>query len=293
MFKKKTSDKEKPEGCAVQGGAAPDRAAEDQELKESMDRIKHKIVVLSGKGGVGKSTVAVNLAAELASGKNQVGLLDVDIHGPSVPRLLGLQSGKIGAVDEKKLMPVDYNSNFKVMSIGFMLEKEEDAIVWRGPLKHSIIKQFLKDVLWGNLDYLVVDSPPGTGDEPLAVCQLIDKPAGAVIVTTPQEVSLSDVRKSISFCRQLNIPVLGVVENMSGFVCPHCGEETPVFKNGGGEVMAKDMGVAFLGRIPLEPGIAENGDDGRPFSSHDKTSGSAGSRAFADIVEKIIKEVKK
>jgi Mrp family chromosome partitioning ATPase len=270
-------------GCQSGGAAAADQ--DTLALKENMARIAHKILVLSGKGGVGKSTVAANLAVALAARGLGTGLLDIDIHGPSAPKLLGLDGARLMATDDGKIIPVDYSDHLKMMSVGFMLNSSDDAVIWRGPLKYGIIKQFLKDVLWGNLDYLIVDSPPGTGDEPLSVCQLIGDADGAVIVTTPQDVALIDVRKSINFCRQLNMPVLGVVENMSGFVCPHCGKESSIFKNGGGRDMAHDMGVPFLGSIPLEPAIVEQGDAGRPFHAAGANEPSPAQRAFAEIVE--------
>jgi Mrp family chromosome partitioning ATPase len=260
--------------------------AEDaQALREAMSKITHKIVVLSGKGGVGKSTVAVNLAVSLAEKKYRTGLLDVDIHGPSVPGLLGLQGAPVSGSPQGKLLPVEFSDYLKVISIGFLLSDRNDAIIYRGPMKHSVIKQFLTDVDWGDLDYLIIDSPPGTGDEPLSVCQLIADAEGAVIVTTPQEVALSDVRKSINFCHKLNMPVLGVVENMSGFICPHCGKESYIFKKDGGRKMAKEMDVPFLGSIPLEPGIMEQGDAGEPFCL--SSSPSVAAESFKNIVEKL------
>ncbi|MBN2381812.1 P-loop NTPase [bacterium] len=237
---------------------------EQQQLDERLSQIKHKVLVLSGKGGVGKSTVAANLAISLALHGKQVGLLDIDIHGPSIPRLFGLVGHTVTGT-EAGLVPVLYRDNLKIMSIGFLLARTDDAVIWRGPLKYNMIKQFLKDVDWGRLDYLVVDSPPGTGDEPLSVAQLIKNPAGAVVVTTPQELSLIDVRKSIEFCRALKMPVLGVIENMSGFVCPHCGNRSDIFKSGGGQTMAESMKVPFLGKVPIEPQLVISSDDGVPF----------------------------
>ncbi len=247
----------------------PQESQEDfldrQKLESRMCRIGRKIVVLSGKGGVGKSTVAVNLAAALADAGKRVGLLDVDIHGPSIPTMLGLEGTQITG-PEGEMTPVDAGG-IKVLSIGFFLENPDHAVVWRGPMKYGVIKQFLKDAAWGELDYLVIDSPPGTGDEPLSVCQLA-KPDGAVIVTTPQKVAAVDVRKSITFCRLLEVPVLGVVENMSGFACPHCGQVTPILRSGGGRKISDDMGVPFLGSIPIDPAMAESGDSGRIFLRH-------------------------
>ena len=241
--------------------------AEQEQIRKKLKQIKHQVLVLSGKGGVGKSTVAVNLAMSLAlSGKN-VGLLDIDIHGPSVPKILGIEK-EIVQMEGNTLLPVEMTENLKVMSIGFLLHQSDDAVIWRGPMKYQRIQQCLKDVQWGILDFLIVDSPPGTGDEPLSIVQLLENADGAVIVTTPQEVALSDVRKCISFCNNLNLSVLGVLENMSGFVCPKCGEKTDVFKSGGGETMARQMGVPFLGRIPIDPQIVRACDSGRPYVQH-------------------------
>jgi Mrp family chromosome partitioning ATPase len=244
-----------------------------QQLQSRLCRIAHKIVVLSGKGGVGKSTVAVNLAMALKLAGKRVGLLDIDIHGPSVPTMLGLDH-LMTRGDEEGLLPLELEG-IKVMSIGFLLQNRNDAVIWRGPMKHNVIKQFLKDVAWGDLDYLIVDSPPGTGDEPLAVCQLIGQLDGAVIVTTPQRVAEQDVRKSITFCHQLRVPVLGVVENMSGFICPKCGEMTHILPAGGGKRLAVDMRVRFLGSIPMDPAIAEACDSGHVFIHHYSTSATA------------------
>ncbi len=245
---------------------APEEYADRRKLQAALCRIKHKIIVLSGKGGVGKSTVAVNLATALALHGLRVGLLDVDIHGPSVPTMLGLEKeslkGNAGA-----LFPVEFNG-LKVMSLGFLLQNLDDAVIWRGPMKMGVIKQFLTDVQWGDLDYLVVDVPPGTGDEPLSICQLIQPLDGAVIVTTPQKVAAVDVRKSVSFCRRLNVPVLGVIENMSGFACPKCGEVTRILPEGGGHKIASDMNVLFLGAIPMDPAVAKAGDAGHAFISN-------------------------
>lgn len=247
-----------------QGPGPGDRELEAQRKLESrLSRIRRKVVVLSGKGGVGKSTVAVNLAISLKMAGKRVGLLDVDIHGPSVPTMLGLEGASVGG-DPEALIPVDLDG-LKVLSIGFLLRSADDAVIWRGPMKMQVIRQFLGDVAWGDLDWLVVDSPPGTGDEPLSVIQLAGKLDGAVIVTTPQKVAAVDVRKSITFCRKLDVPILGVVENMSGFACPRCGEVTPILRSGGGRKTAEDMQVPFLGSIPIDPAIAEACDGGRAF----------------------------
>ncbi|OPZ97446.1 MAG: Septum site-determining protein MinD [Planctomycetes bacterium ADurb.Bin412] len=263
-----------------------DEFLENQMLADRLDKIDHKILVMSGKGGVGKSTVAVNLAVTLSLSGYSVGLLDVDIHGPSIPRLLKLDGKKV-EIRAGQILPLAASENLKVMSIGFLLQNRDDALIWRGPMKMGIIKQFLKDVEWGKLDYLVIDSPPGTGDEPLSICQLIPNLTGAVIVTSPQELSLSDVRKSITFCRQLKLPMLGVVENMSGFACPHCGKVTDIFSTGGGEKMASQMSVPFLGRVPIDPRVCLAGDAGEPYVYHYAKTEAA--QALEKIAEPILK----
>jgi Mrp family chromosome partitioning ATPase len=264
----------------IRGGAAPTAAggpgahgcpehATEAELDEArlasrLARIRHTIVVLSGKGGVGKSTVSVNLAVALAERGKQVGLLDIDLHGPSVPKMLHLEGQPIQSHDGAAL-PVEFTMNLKVMSIGFFLASEDQAVIWRGPRKFSMIRQLLADVEWGDLDYLIVDAPPGTGDEPLAVLELLGDIDGAVVVTTPQQLSITDVRKSIDFCQQLKCKVLGVVENMSTLVCPHCGDVIELFGSRGGEALARDAGVPYLGAIPMDPAVAISGDSGRPY----------------------------
>ena len=259
--------------------------SEQKELNVRMGQIKHKIMVLSGKGGVGKSTVAANIAVTLSMEGMKVGLLDSDFHGPSIPTLLNLED-HYPEVHGKTMLPIEYNENLKVMSIGFLIPNKDDAVIWRGPMKMNVLKQLLTDVEWGDLDYLIIDVPPGTGDEPLSVAQLMPDIDGGIIVTTPQNLSLNDVRKSISFCRQLNVPVVGVVENMSGLICPHCHKLINVFKTGGGEKMAREMGVPFLGSIPLDPRIVETSDSGDPFVFNYKDSEAA--KAFRGVVEPII-----
>jgi Mrp family chromosome partitioning ATPase/predicted Fe-Mo cluster-binding NifX family protein len=257
--------------------------AERRKLRSRLCRIGHKVAVLSGKGGVGKSTVAVNLAVALMLAGKRVGLLDVDIHGPSIPTMLGLEGKTIEARGDD-LLPVDMDG-LKVMSLGFLLRNPDDAVIWRGPMKIGVIKQFLTEVAWDDLDYLIIDSPPGTGDEPLTICQLIEGLDGAVIVTTPQKVATVDVRKSITFCRQLNVPVLGVVENMSGFVCPKCGEVTSVLSAGGGRRIAEEMQTPFLGSIPMDPLIARACDNGLAFVQHYAASPTA--KIMRDIIAPI------
>ncbi|MGV8083479.1 MAG: P-loop NTPase [Coriobacteriia bacterium] len=238
----------------------------EKRLSDRISNIKHKVAVISGKGGVGKSTVAVNLAVSLMLAGKKVGLLDVDVHGPSVPTMLGMEDAAIG-ISEDGIHPAEMNG-LKVMSIGFLLQSADDAIIWRGPAKFGAIRQFIGDVVWGELDYLIIDSPPGTGDEMLSVAHIIGKLDGAVVVTTPQKVSAVDVRKSVSFCRTLEIPVIGIVENMSGFACPHCGETTPILSMGGGKKIAEDMNVPYLGAIPIDPQVAVAGDAGQAFIHH-------------------------
>ncbi len=261
-----------------------------QKLENRLSRIKHKIVVLSGKGGVGKSTVAVSIAATLMSSGKRIGLLDIDIHGPSIPTMLGLEGMEVHGT-EHGFMPVQLG-NMKVMSLGFLLKTPDDAVIWRGPIKMGVIKQFLKDVFWGDLDFLIIDSPPETGDELLSVCQLISSVDGAVIVTTPQKLASVDVRKSINFCRQLKVPVLGIVENMSGFVCPKCGEVTQILCSGGGRKISEDMDVPFLGSIPIDSKIAEACDTGVAFVLHYPSTPTAGIiKGIVDQIAAVKKEI--
>ena len=286
MEDKKTCDSCGEESCSAkkQGkNENQEEYADRRRLQARLCRIQHKIVVLSGKGGVGKSTVAVNLATALALHGLRVGLLDVDIHGPSVPTMLGLEGESLKG-NPGELFPVEFGG-LKVMSLGFLLQNPDDAVIWRGPMKMGVIKQFLTDMNWGDLDYLIIDAPPGTGDEPLSLCQLIQPLTGAVIVTTPQKIAAIDVRKSISFCRRVNVPVLGVVENMSGFVCPKCGELTQILPEGGGRKIASDMKVPFLGAIPIDPGIAQSGDTGKVFIYH--SSQTPTGKIMQDIIDQI------
>jgi Mrp family chromosome partitioning ATPase/predicted Fe-Mo cluster-binding NifX family protein len=261
------------------------QALEQQALQDRMKTIRHKMLILSGKGGVGKSTVAANLAQTLARDGHRVGLLDVDIHGPSIPKLMGIM-GQVPQMGEQTISPVQVGNNLSVMSMGSLLQHQDLAVIWRGPLKMGAIKQFLKDVEWGELDFLIIDSPPGTGDEPLSVAQLIPDMDGAILVTSPQDLSVMDVRKTITFCRQLHLPVLGVIENMSGLICPHCGKEVDVFKKGGGERMAREMNVPFLGSIPIDPQVVEASDAGEPFISKHPESPTA--MAFEKTVQALL-----
>jgi len=254
------------QGATSEHAPCGSQTEDELRLREQVSRFRHKVIVLSGKGGVGKSTVSVNMATALALEGKTVGLLDIDIHGPSVPTMLGLESVSVESCEDG-ILPVEIG-NLKVMSLGFLLQSQDDAVIWRGPMKMGVIEQLLKDVVWGDLDYLVVDSPPGTGDELLSICQLLGDVDGAVIVTTPQKVSAIDVRKSITFCRKLQLPIIGVVENMSGFACPHCGETTSILRKGGGSQIASDMGVPLLTSIPIDPQIATACDNGRSFINH-------------------------
>ena len=285
MSKDKCDEKESCQSCDTSEKCSQEEkdAHEQKMLDERMAYVKHKFMVVSGKGGVGKSTVATNLAITLAKEGYEVGLMDADIHGPNIPKMLGIEDERPGASTEG-LLPITTIHNLKVMSIAFFLKSKDDAVIWRGPLKHSMIKQFLGEVCWGDLDYLIIDLPPGTGDEALSVAHLLKGIDGAVIVTTPQDVALLDSRKAVTFTRQLKLPLVGIVENMSGFNCPHCNKPIDLFKKGGGEKAAREMLVPFLGRIPIDPEIVVSGDSGTPLvgmSGHEEVK-----NAFNEISEK-------
>lgn len=265
-----------------------DLMAEQRAIAENLSKVKHKVLIISGKGGVGKSTVAINLAYGLAFHGKSVGILDTDIHGPNIPKMLGSEGQYNQASEDNRIIPLNVNG-IRVISLASFLPDKDAPIVWRGPLKMKAIQQFLTDVEWGTLDYLVIDSPPGTGDEPLSTCQLISNIDGSIIVTTPQEVALLDSRKSVKFSQMLKVPVLGILENMSGLVCPHCGKCIELFKMGGGEKAAKELRVPFLGRVPIDPNIVTTGDDGRPFI-YDYSKTEAG-RALQEIVLRVIERV--
>lgn len=226
--------------------------------------VRHVILVLSGKGGVGKSTVSTNLASALAAHGRQVGLLDLDIHGPSIPTMLGIQDER-PVVLGKAMEPVQVTGNLVVMSMGFLLPDASSPVIWRGPMKMAAIRQFLEEVNWGELDYLIVDLPPGTGDEALTIAQLAPNVKGAVIVTTPQDVAVIDAMKAAKFIEKLGLPVIGIIENMSGMTCPHCGGAIDLFGRGGGEKAAADLNVPFLGAVPIDPAMVKAGDEGRPY----------------------------
>jgi Mrp family chromosome partitioning ATPase len=246
-------------------------------------QVRRRILVMSGKGGVGKSTIAVNLALGFAAEGLATGLLDADLHGPSVPKLLGLEQDTLQS-EGQALLPVELGG-LKVMSMGFAL-KPDQAAIWRGPMKAGVVEQFVKQVQWGALDVLVVDCPPGTGDEHLSVHQALGQVEGAVIVTTPQQVATLDARKAITFCRSSRIPVLGIVENMSGFICPACATCTPVFQTGGGARMAAELGLPFLGSLPLDPSVGAGGESGRPrlFAGGQ----NAAAQAFQPILQNLL-----
>lgn len=273
------------ETCASKGHCGEPK---EDPVGPTLAKIGHVLIVLSGKGGVGKSTVAANIAVGLAARGRRVGLLDVDVHGPSAPKLFGLQ-GQRAMGDGEKLLPVEAYG-VKVMSTGLVLDTDDAPVVWRGPLKAGVIRQFIGEVRWGELDYLIVDCPPGTGDEPLSVCQLMPEADGAVLVTTPQQVATLDVSKSIVFCRQLGMRIVGLIENMSGFTCPCCGTFTPIFRTGGGEELAGRYGIPFLGKLPIATEIGESGDAGTPFAVTCPDSPAA--KAFGAVVDGILADAR-
>lgn len=274
MNKQNESEEEKKAQREMQSG----------EIKERLNLIKNKILVMSGKGGVGKSSVAAHLAVGLARRGYQIGLMDVDLHGPSIPRMLGLKGSLRPGMQGGKMMPVQYLENMGVMSIEVIMDDKDSATIWRGPLKSNIIRQFISDIEWMDLDFLIIDSPPGTGDEPLTVAHTVPD-AKAVIVTTPQEISLADVRKSIRFCRQVNMEILGIVENMSGLICPKCKKEIDLFNRHGGELTAEREGLNLLGTLPIEPEVVNSGDMGTMSIFQDEELPFT--KAFGAILDKI------
>lgn len=290
MVENKCEDRKPCESCEVSPkcSTVAKKEHEQKRLQEKLHHIRCKVMVMSGKGGVGKSTVATNLAASLALRGYQVGILDADLHGPDVPRMLGIEGQHLISKGDG-VEPVEVFAGFKAVSMALLAQEPDKAIVWRGPLKHSAIRQFLRDVNWGDLDFLFIDLPPGTGDEPLSVSKLIKEVDGAVIVTTPQDVALLDSRKAVSFSKQINIPVLGIVENMSGMTCPHCGESIDLFKIGGGEKAAKELGVPFLGRIPIDPQVVLSCDSGEPFVA--KAYESLAKTAFIQVIQNLLEQL--
>jgi ATP-binding protein involved in chromosome partitioning len=263
-----------------------ERGIKEQEemLKIRMRKIKHKVAVISGKGGVGKSTVTVNLAMAFAINGYRVGILDADIHGPSIPKMLGLSGHRL-EVGPPGIFPAIGPLGIRVTSIDFLLPDENTPVIWRGPLKMTAIRQFLSDIVWGDLDLLLIDLPPGTGDEPLSVAQLLPEMDGVIIVTIPSEVSQIVVKKAVMFAKRLGLQVIGVIENMSGFICPNCGAKIDVFQSGGGRRISEEMGVPFLGSIPIDQKICESSDKGIPFIAEHRDLPA--SKAFMEIVQKI------
>jgi ATP-binding protein involved in chromosome partitioning len=278
----------KGSGCPSQGGDMAEKQKQQQEMiKTCLSKIKHKIFVLSGKGGVGKSSISANLAASLDKKGYKTGLMDVDVHGPSIAQMLGLNE-LLDISPEQMLLPKQVGENLKVVSVQALMQDKDQAIIWRGPAKTGMIQQFVGAVEWGELDFLIIDAPPGTGDEPLTVVQTIPEALG-VIVTTPQEVALADIRKSISFCKTVRLKTLGIVENMARFKCPHCSEPIDLFKNGGGEKTATEQGLNFLGSIPFDTQVVISGDTGVPLMMQDKETEFT--KAFETVVNNIIEKL--
>ena len=262
-----------------------DKSLQALYLQENLLNIKNKIVVISGKGGVGKSTVSVNLAYSLALEGKKVGILDVDIHGPSVAKMTGIEGRTFQPGPDNRIKPIQAIHNIHVVSIASMMKMPDDPVIWRGPMKMNMISNFLTDIQWPELDYLIVDCPPGTGDEPLSVIQIMENVTGSVIVSTPQDIAFLDARKTINFSKQLNVPILGIIENMAGFACPCCGEKIDIFKTGGAEKAAKDFGIPVLGQVPIDTDIVEAGDSGKSYVYHYGKKEGAG--IYRDIAQKI------
>ncbi len=285
---KHVNSTEECDSCPTSDGCDDQRkqqCEQEHKLKLNLGRVKYKIAVISGKGGVGKSTVTANLAMAFAMKGDKVGVVDADIHGPCIPKMLGLKGQTLKSGPDGSLSPVTGRLGIKAVSMDFLLPNDEAPIIWRGPLKMRAIQQFLSDVAWGELDYLLVDLPPGTGDEPLSVMQLMPDMDGVVIVTMPSEVSEAVVKKSVSFAKQVGVPVIGIIENMSGFVCPDCGAKIDIFKAGGGKRIADSMTVPYLGSIPIDPKICNDSDGGLSFMA--EKSASPAAKAFGEIVKKI------
>jgi ATP-binding protein involved in chromosome partitioning len=260
----------------------------DEQLKKNMSEIKYKILVLSNKGGVGKSSMAINLAYSLSEKGFKVGILDADLHGPSVAKMLGFEGKRLQGSPEG-IIPMSVSPNLIAVSMASLIETSDAPLIWRGPLKMMALKQFLGEVEWGTLDYLIIDSPPGTGDEPLSICQLLPELEGGIIVTTPQKVALLDSRKCINFLKNLNIPIFGIIENMSGLKCPHCGKNIDLFKSGGGKRAAEEFKIPFLGKIPIDLNMVDSTDEGKPYISQYKNSKTA--QVFNRLVELVLTKI--
>jgi len=273
----------KSQGVQIASQMPKQEPTPEESAAKSLAKIRHKFLIMSGKGGVGKTSTSVNLAIALARKGHKVGLLDVDLHGPDIPKMLGLE-GTMEVSQARKLQPKKYSDNLCAVSIESLLPDQDEAVIWRGPVKFNAIRQFIEEVEWGELDYLLIDAPPGTGDEPLTIAQLI-KDAKAIVVTTPQEVALADVRKSISFCKRVELEIFGLVENMSGFTCPHCGESVDILGNGGGERTAEAAGIPFLGKVPFDPRMVSCSDSGVSFQ--EQHTDAEASKAFINIAEKM------
>jgi len=262
---------------------------QDRVIKENLSKIKNKLVVLSGKGGVGKSSVAANLAVSFAKKGYKTGLMDVDLHGPSIAHMMGMTE-LLNVSQSQLLIPEKVMENLSVVSIEALMHDKDQAVIWRGPAKTGMIKQFVSNVEWGELDFLIIDAPPGTGDEPISVVQTIPQAMG-IIVTTPQEVALSDIRKSISFCKTVKLRIVGIVENMASFKCPHCNEPIELFKSGGGKRTAEKAGIEFLGSIPFDLNVVDSGDSGRPVLMEETDTDLF--KSFGTVIDNITRQVEK
>jgi ATP-binding protein involved in chromosome partitioning len=283
-----TDNRKQSESCNSGGcGGNAATAMQNMVIDNALGKIKHKILVMSGKGGVGKSSVSANLAVRLARKGYQVGLLDVDLHGPSIAGMMGV-SGLLDVTADKLAVPKAYKDNLKIISMQSLMQDKDQAVIWRGPAKANAIRQFVADVQWGDLDFLVIDSPPGTGDEPLSVAKTVTG-AKALIITTPQEVALADVRKSINFCRRIDLEMIGLLENMGPFDCPCCGKSIAIFDQGGGEKTAKEMGISFLGTLPFDPDVVKNCDKGTPIGDSREANGFVAS--LDQSIERILKHL--
>lgn len=267
----------------MEGNIQKSESDSRKKIAENLSDVEHEIAIMSGKGGVGKSTVAANLAASLSSRGYEVGLVDCDMHGPSIPKLLGVRDEGLEAEDSE-IEPVVTDFGLKVISLDSILPEEDSPVIWRGPIKMKTVQQFLGDVDWGSLDFLIFDLPPGTGDEPLTVAQLMSNPDGTIIVTTPQDVALQTIRRAVNFAEKVGLPIIGLIENMSGFVCPECGGEVDIFSSGGGKSLSEELDIQFLGKIPVDPEIVESGEEGKPFSLDGDLEVSS---SFGQIVDKV------